>query len=70
MWFRLTSAPFIYIIISTFLALACTDLFVVLQNSVDVFQLGVVGQKVNLMEVVVHFFPVVGGENPKYYFGV
>lgn len=35
-----------------------TDLLVVLQNSVDVFQLRVVWQKVNLMEVVVDFFPV------------
>lgn len=35
-----------------------TDLFVVLQNDVDVFQLWVVGQEVNLMEVVIDFFPV------------
>lgn len=35
-----------------------TDLLVVLQNSVDVFQLRVVWQEVNLMEVVAHFFPV------------
>lgn len=35
-----------------------TDLLVVLQNSVDIFQLRVVWQEVNLMEVVAHFFPV------------
>lgn len=35
----------------------CTDLLVVLQNSVDVSQLRVVRQKVNLMQVVLHFFP-------------
>lgn len=39
------------------LILLCTDPFVVLQNSVDVSQLRVIRQKVNLMEVILNFFP-------------
>lgn len=39
------------------LMLCCADLLVVLQNGVDVSQLRVIRQKVNLMEVVLNFFP-------------
>lgn len=34
------------------------NLFVILQNRVDVFELRMLGQKVNLVEVIVYFIPV------------